>query len=1016
MKSAHRFGPGLRRMTCLAFTFLLISNLAGSPSPVQALRPAAVKPAAPQPSPGIRGPFTIEPVTPTFSNLPLREMPQSGPEQGSRAAFPLRLTPGEQASASAGLAAGGVDPLAQAWSGAGQMPAPLKSFEGMNFSLNGSGWPPDTVGDVGDVYFVQAVNTSLGVFNKSTGALERAFTYDDFFREASPPCNNQNTGDVVMVYDRFAQRWVVSDMSIQAPPYSECVAISQTSDPLGSWTFYTIHVSDTLINDYPKMGVWRDAYYLTFNMFTPSESWVGVQVWALNKADMLAGHPVRAIYYDLSDHPSYSSLLPAHALSLPAVGEAEYLASVGTPDQFQLWQIRPDFVITTNSVFTGPQVLSVPPFTAAGEVPQLGTSMTLDSLSYRPMMQLQYRTLQGVESLWLNHTVDSGGLAAPRWYELRDPGGVPVIYQQGTYQPDGNQRWMGSLAVDQDGNMALGYSLGGASLYPSIAYSGRLRGELPGTLPQGETILIQGAGYQSINNRWGDYSAMSLDPVDGCTFWYTNEYYPYSGFNWHTRIGSFKFPSCGQPKGYLTGTIRDSLSLAPLPGAPVIALSSSASFTTLTDAAGVYTMTLMGGVYTVTAGPLSPGYPAPVAVAGVTVAAPTVTHRDINLLPRSHLAEGTSIIADRGSPYGNANSAPETGEQGIRLTEGLVNDGAAPATQVTASILSGTPGVVVNTASAAYPDIAPGAAQNNLAPFEFSISSDVPCGTSLSFTKTITASAGLSRLPFSLTVGIPQPRADVFSNTVEDSAQWVTGGINNTWGITTEAYHSPSHSWADSPGNVNYSNDTNSYVQTPSFDLSGKRGVQVSAWVIYDLEPGYDFVYLEYSLDGGVSWNPTPLLSYNGQQPAWTRSLVATPMLDNQPEVALRYRLVSDEAVTGDGIHIDDIAMSYQPYTCSFVPSLPDVPSRVSPPDQAFEDSPVTFQWNPSLNGPTPQGYHLMVDGGLVTTTLDTSYALSLPIGVHTWTVTAFNASGASLAGADWTFVVPKKMYFPLIN
>ena len=964
----------------------------------------------------VAGPFSVEPVAPTESVMPLREMPQSQPLQAGPSVLPLRRTPGDLIKTSSDSPGGRTDARTQARAGTSSMPAPLKSFEGMNFQANGAGWPPDTVGDVGPTYFVQAVNTSLGIFNKSSGALVHAVSYNTFFSSAPPPCNTQNTGDVVVVYDRFARRWVVSDMSINSPPYSECIAVSKTGDPTGNWWFYTIHISNSYVNDYPKMGVWRDAYYLTFNMFTPGDAWVGVQAWALNKADMLAGNPVRIVSVDLAPTPQYFSLLPAHALSLPAAGEAEYLASVSAPNQFQVWKFKPDFTVITNTVFSGPVVLSVPNFFTAAEIPQPNTTQTLDSLSYRPMMQLQYRTVQGVESLWLNHTIDSNGLAALRWYELRDPGGMPHIYQQGTYQPDGNQRWMGSLAVDQDGNMAVGYSLGGASLFPSIAYSGRLRGEAPGLLSQGEVILMQGTGSQTTYNRWGDYSAMSLDPTDNCTFWYTNEYYLTTGTNWRTRIGSFKFPSCGQPKGYLSGTVKDAVSQTPVGGVQVSVVSSTESFAVVTSGSGTYSMTLTSGIYTVTAGPLMPGYPAATQVAGVTVSAPAVTSLDIHLTPVSHLVEGPVHTADRGNPYGNANGFAEPGEQGIALTEGLTNDGATPATQVRASISSLNPGVVIGQAAASYPDIAPGVTQNNLTPFEISLSSNVPCGGSLSFTKTITSSAGVTELPFSLSAGTLQPRADVFSNTVESGAQgWTTGGVNNTWAITSEAFHSPNNSWTDSPG-VDYLDNTNSFLKSPSFDLSGKVGVQISAWLTYDLEPGYDFLYLEYSLDGGATWKPTPLAAYNAYQGNWTRNLVSAAALDNQPDVAIRFHLVSDSGVTAAGIHIDDLEMSYVTYTCGFSPSLPDIPTRIAPLNRVLKDSPVTFQWSAGLSGPAVLGYHLSVDGSVYTTPATSSSPINLSLGIHTWNLTAYNAAGESLSGPDWILIVPRKIFLPVFG
>src|SRR5207302_3377149 len=148
-----------------------------------------------------------------------------------------------------------------------------------------------------------------------------------------------------------------------------------------------------------------------------------------------------------------------------------------------------------------------------------------------------------------NHSVTAGSSTGVRWYELRPAGGNLSIFQQGTYAPDSNYRWMGSIAMDQSGNMGLGFSVSGSSIHPQIHYTGRLATSPAGQMDQGEASIIDGAGSQTGTlSRWGDYSMMAVDPSDDCTFWYTTEYIPSNGaFNWKTRIASFKFPGCGTP-------------------------------------------------------------------------------------------------------------------------------------------------------------------------------------------------------------------------------------------------------------------------------------------------------------------------------------------------------------------------------------------------------------------------------------------------------------------------------------
>ncbi len=212
----------------------------------------------------------------------------------------------------------------------------------------------------------------------------------------------------------------------------------------------------------------------------------------------------------------------------------------------------------------GPVSLTVAPYnelcpTTRNCIPQPGTSVGLDGLGDRLMQRLEYRNFGAYEALVVNHSVNaasSGMTAGVRWYEIRNPNSGPVIYQQGTWAPDANNRWMGSVAMDQNGDIAVGYSLSSSSVYPSVAYTGRLASDPLGLLNPGETILFAGTGSQTGSaDRWGDYSNLVLDPVDNCTFWYTNEYLATTGTApWRTRIGSFKFPSCGTTAATSTPT------------------------------------------------------------------------------------------------------------------------------------------------------------------------------------------------------------------------------------------------------------------------------------------------------------------------------------------------------------------------------------------------------------------------------------------------------------------------------
>jgi hypothetical protein len=441
------------------------------------------------------------------------------------------------------------------------MPAPAISFKGMDFQNWGAGWPSDPNGDVGPNHYIQTVNTSIQIFNKDGSTAFGPTWFDTFFSTAVAPCgkgpsgldSQNNRGDPVVFYDQIADRWVITDFAwlSDSGPFYECIAVSKTSDPVsGGWWLYTLKAHDTWLNDYPKFGVWADGYYMSANLFQLPDTFKGARVWAFNRNELINGAALHAVAFDIYD----GGLLPANLRgALPPAGSPEPFVDLEPPNALHVWQFHVDWATPANSTFTGPTSVAVASFAMFPGVPQYaipqkGSSKALDQIDDRFMMQAQYRRIGSTESLWLNHTIDSGGVGAVRWYELRDPNGAPAIYQQGTYKTDTSHRWMASLAVDGAGNMAIGYSVSSSTMYPAIRYAGRLATDPPGQLAQGETSVIEGAGSQTANSRWGDYSAMTIDPVDDCTFWYTTEYYEATGLNWQTRIASFRYPSC--PSGF----------------------------------------------------------------------------------------------------------------------------------------------------------------------------------------------------------------------------------------------------------------------------------------------------------------------------------------------------------------------------------------------------------------------------------------------------------------------------------
>lgn len=416
--------------------------------------------------------------------------------------------------------------------------------------------PPDTNGAAGATQFVQWVNLAFAVFDKSTGSLLYGPAAGNTLWQGSnlAACANNNDGDVIAQYDKAANRWWMSQLSFTGgPPFYLCIAVSATSDALGSWYLYALQWTTDTLPDYPKVGVWPDAYYISVNLFYAKIFFVGSQACALQRGNMLNNLDAGVQCVTQS---SFASLLPSDVdgSTSPPAGSPNFYVTLGS-NALDLFRFHVDWVNPSNSTMTGPIAIQVAAFNKACGggtcIPQPGTSQQLDSLADRLMYRLAYRSFGDHEALVATHSIATGTTkkrvtgAGIRWYEIRNPNGAPSVFQQGTFVPDANFRWMPSIAMDKVGDITVGYSVSSGSVFPSIRYSGRVPTDALGTL-QAENSVIEGRGSQLSNlSRWGDYSSMAIDPVDDCTFWYTTEYLQTSGtFNWNTRIASFKFPGC----------------------------------------------------------------------------------------------------------------------------------------------------------------------------------------------------------------------------------------------------------------------------------------------------------------------------------------------------------------------------------------------------------------------------------------------------------------------------------------
>ena len=606
-------------------------------------------------------------------------------EQDSNSQAPLRSLPNANLLPKTQIPSnnpqpGSSDPVVQSIASPESMPGPILNFEGIN-SRDGV-LPPDTDGEVGKDHFVQMVNLSMAVYNTSGTLLYGPFHPSDLWPVGNT-CRAHNDGDPVVLYDQLADRWLISQFALPnypSGPFYECIGISRTGKPTNipsDWYLYAAQVSSTKMNDYPKLSVWPDGYYMTANQFTNTPlPWAGAGVFVFERAKMLNGQAASFQYVDLAAVDSnFGGMLPADldGSTPPPAGSPAFFFEVddsyffGAADAVRLWKFHVDWATPANSTFglagQPNAVLNVAPFDSLpcvvnGDrscIPQKSSTVKLDSLGDRLMFRAAYRNFGDHESVVLNHTVKADGTdrAGVRWYEVRNPGATPAIYQQGTFAPpDGQYRWMGSLAMDHMGDIALGYSISSTSLDPSIRYTGRLVNDPLGTLTQGEATIVTGGGAQTHSSlRWGDYSAMSVDPVDDCTFWYTQEYIQVTGSaTWRTRIASFKFPGCNvSTQGTLTGMVRDAATHAAIAGATIQASQGGlpvASATSGTD--GSYSLPLTVGTYSVAGSAF--GYqtsaPSNVQIYGDTT---TTLNLDLTAYP-TYLVSGQVTDSGTGRP------------------------------------------------------------------------------------------------------------------------------------------------------------------------------------------------------------------------------------------------------------------------------------------------------------------------------------------------------------------------------
>ncbi|MES2901679.1 MAG: hypothetical protein V4723_18270 [Pseudomonadota bacterium] len=425
----------------------------------------------------------------------------------------------------------------------------------------------NAVGAVGDAQYVQLADAKLAVYDKTSGAmllgpLPTAALFDTAQTSApQQPCADAG-GNASVQFDHLAKRWIVTRLVSRQDRAgsivsAHCIAVSAGADAGGIYRLFVLPISQregqALLADDARLSVWPDAYYLTMALFDSVGNYRGPRVCGIDRPALLSGRdaPVRCRDLGPEFGPVSAATLDGYAIA-PDDNSANTLLSLdlaadGMGRQLFVWR----FSFSRNT-FSEAQAIAVAPFAGACAhaldgacIAQPAPGAPLAALGDRLMPRLAYRNDDGIESLVATHAVQAGAQVGVRWYELRPVNGVMQLHQQGTHAPDHNSRWMGSTATDKLGNIALGYNVAGTDAALAIRYTGRQRSDPHGRM-QGEAFLMNGTGVQTgPAGRPALHGAMTLDPIDGCTFWYTQQYGAVTGkAGWHTRIASFRFENC----------------------------------------------------------------------------------------------------------------------------------------------------------------------------------------------------------------------------------------------------------------------------------------------------------------------------------------------------------------------------------------------------------------------------------------------------------------------------------------
>lgn len=427
--------------------------------------------------------------------------------------------------------------------------------------------PSDNALAVGPDHIFQIVNSRYAVFTKkgarfdTTGkVLVGSAPTNMIFAGVGGQCEARTNGDAVVKYDQLADRWLVVMPIFRRPandstgPFSMCYAVSVGPDPLGA--YYKYEFLRPLFPDYPRIGVWPDGYY---NGTSTGDDVIEKHACVADRARMLRGLSATEQCVIVKD---VNFLNPADidGRATPPAGAPNIVFATGgtqlrndfDDDGIYWWNFHVDWIDPAKTSLTGPFKIPVAPYhyLCDGQltscVPQPDTSRRLDAQGDKLMNRVVYRRVGGTESIVALHSVNTAaGGGGVRWYEFRlDANRKPTLYQQGTFAPDSFYRWMGSIGIDAQGNVGMGYSFGGTPHYAGQRFAARLAADPRGTLGFRESVLVEGQAAQARTLRWEDYTALAIDPADDCTFWYVGNYLRKGSASYSTRIGAYKVAGC----------------------------------------------------------------------------------------------------------------------------------------------------------------------------------------------------------------------------------------------------------------------------------------------------------------------------------------------------------------------------------------------------------------------------------------------------------------------------------------